>query len=244
MSSPKVILIDIETLPNVGFCWGKYEQNILAYVKEWELASFAWKELGRGKVEAIARPDFKDPTDVSLVKEVRKIIDTADVLIGHNIDGFDSPMLRVKFVSQGMQPTSYKTVDTLKISKSQFRFNSNKLDDLAKTLKIGRKIQTNGFELWQRCIKGDAKAWVQMAKYNKHDVVLLEKVYQRLRSWYPSHPNFALYSGEGDNPECPTCESLNVIRRGFIVMVHRRSARFQCKKCGKWFSRPLSKAEK
>ncbi len=244
MSSPRVLLIDIETFPNVGYTWGKYEQNVLHFVREWELASFAWKELGRGKVQAIARPDFKDGTDATIVKAVRKIVDQADVLIGHNVDRFDSPMLRSKFAQQEMPPTNYRTIDTRKIARSQFRFNSNKLDDLARTLNIGRKMPTGGFDLWLKCMAGDPTAWRQMVRYNKWDVVLLEKVYQRLRAWYPQHVNFALYSGEGDKPECPICESTKVQRRGYRVMTVRRAARLQCQKCGHWFSRALSRVEK
>lgn len=244
MSSPRVLLIDIETLPNLGYTWGKYEQNVLSYVKEWELASFAWKELGRGKVEAIARPDFADKTDASLVKAVRGIVEQADILIGHNIDRFDSPKLRSKFVVAGLSPTSYRTIDTRTMARKYFGFNSNKLDDLAKTLGIGQKLQTGGFDLWLQCIAGDPKAWAKMVRYNKWDVVLLEKIYLALRAWYPQHPNFALYSGEGDKPECPVCESTKVNRQGYRVMATRRAARFQCQKCGHWFQKPLSKVEK
>lgn len=244
MSSPRVLLIDIETLPNVGYTWGKYEQNVISFVREWELASFAWKELGRGKVQCIARPDYK--SEAAFVHAVRKIVDDADVLIGHNIDNFDAPMLHVKFAKLGMRPTVYRTVDTKKIAKRSFRFMSNKLDDLGNVLGVGRKLQTGGFELWEKCIAGDPAAWRKMVRYNKQDVLLLERVYLRLRAWYPTHPNFALYSGEGDKPECPVCESTKVQRRGYRVMTTRRAARFQCQnpKCGHWFSRALSKVEK
>lgn len=241
MSSPRVLLVDIETLPNLGYTWGKYDQTVLSYEREWELASFAWKELGRGKVEALARPDFRDKTDEALTRAIYKVLQKADIIIGHNAERFDSPMLRSKFAVLQLQPLTYRTVDTCRIARGQFRFNSNKLDDLAKTLGIGRKLQTGGFDLWLRCMKGDKTAWKKMITYNKHDVVLLERVYERLKAWFPSHPNFALYSGEGDRPECPVCESLDVQRRGFHVMVQRRAARFQCQKCGHWFHKALSK---
>jgi hypothetical protein len=162
----------------------------------------------------------------------------------HNIDGFDSPKLRAKFVTLGLKPTSYRTLDTLKMARSQFGFTSNKLNDLAQTLGVGRKLSTGGFELWLRCLAGDPKAWKLMKKYNMWDVVLLEKVYEKLKAWYPQHPNFALYSGEGDKTECPICESTKVQRQGYRVMATRRAARFQCQKCGHWFQKPLSKVEK
>ena len=244
MSSPRVLLIDIETLPSLGWVWEHYEADVLWYEREWELASFAWKELGRGKVQCLARPDFKDDTDEGLVCATREVIEKADVLIAHNGDRFDTLKLNAKFVQYGMKPLSYKTIDTRKIARSRFKFSSNKLDDLAQRLGIGRKIQTGGLELWRQCIAGNPAAWRKMVRYNKWDVVLLERVYNRLRAWYPQHVNFALYSGEGDRPECPVCESTKVERRGYRVMVARRAARFACQKCGHWFSRPISKAER
>lgn len=240
----KVVLIDIETLPNIGYTWmGRYDQTVLGYVKEWELASVAWKDLGAKKVDCIARPDFKDDdSDASLTAAVWDVLDGADILIGHNIDRFDSPMLRAKFVEYGLNPTKpYKTIDTRKIARSQFRFNSNSLNDLASTLKLGSKVQTGGFDLWRKCMAGDAEAWARMVKYNRHDVVLLEKVYERLKAWYPSHPNLSLYGDERDRPACVVCASEKVQRRGYHVLKARRSARYQCQKCGHWFSAAMGR---
>jgi hypothetical protein len=242
MSSPKVLLVDIETFPNLGYSWGKWDQNILEFVKEWELASFAWKQLGIGKVEVLSRPQFKDKTDAALTRAVYKVLETADIVIGHNAAKFDSPKLKAKFVALGLRPLSYKVVDTCLIARSQFGFNSNKLEDLAKTLGLGRKVPTGGFELWLKCMAGDRAAWKKMVKYNAFDVTLLERVYEKFKAWYPSHPNFALYSGEGDRPECPVCESLNVQRRGYHVMIKRRAARYHCQKCGSWFQISIGKA--
>ena len=245
MSSPKIILLDIETSPNVIYAWGKYEQNAIDQLKGWELLSFAWKELGKGKTECMARPDFKDTTDEKLTREIWKIVDSADVVITQNGDRFDLPKLRAKFVAYKLPPpTPSKQIDVKKIAKAYFGFFSNSLNDIARDLGLGAKLDTGGWELWKKCIAGDPVAWDKMRRYNKHDVVLLEKVYLRLKAWYPNHPNFALFSGEGDNPECPVCESLRVQRRGYNVMKVRRSARYQCQKCGHWFSIALSKAEK
>jgi hypothetical protein len=233
----KVTLLDIETTPNVGYTWGKWEQNVISFKKEWELLSFAHKELGKQPTECIARPDFKDVTDKSLTVETWKILDASDVLIGHNIDQFDNRKLRAKFIEHKLPPPSpYKTIDTKKIAKSQFAFNSNSLNDLAKTLQLGSKVKTGGFDLWLGCMEGDAKAWKRMRLYNRHDVILLEKVYMAMRSYFPGHPNFRLLDGVQDGrPGCPVCKSAKVQRRGYRVLVKRRCARFQCQGCGHWY---------
>ncbi len=41
----------------------------------------------------------------------------------------------------------------------------------------------------------DPAAWKVMEKYNKQDVLLLEKVYDRLLPWIKSHPNHHLFNG-------------------------------------------------
>lgn len=242
MPAAKVILIDIETSPNVAYTWGAFDQNVIAFDREWEVLSVAWKELGKKQVYAVSRPDFDDKTDKELVLAVWKVLDEADVLIGHNIDKFDSPKLRAKFIQYGLKPPSpYKTIDTIKIARSQFRFNRNRLSDLAFTLNLGRKVKTGGIDLWFDCwLANKPEAWKKMVKYNKHDVVLLERVYYRLAAWYPNHPNLAIYDEDGEYvAKCPTCNSTKVHRRGFHVMKTRKAARFQCQQCGAWFHKPL-----
>jgi hypothetical protein len=72
------------------------------------------------------------------------------------------------FLKNGLEPIDEKKYfDTKVASKSKFRFNSNKLDDIGHYLGLGRKINTGGFELWKGCLAGDMKAWDHMIKYNK-----------------------------------------------------------------------------
>lgn len=230
----KIYLIDIETSPSLGWSWGKYEQNILRFKREWELLSFSFKRHGERKTTCYARPQFRDRTDYKITKAAWDILNDADVLVGHNIDGFDNPKLRAKFVEHGLPPPkTYKTIDTLKIARSQFLFNSNKLDDLAKTLRIGRKVKTGGVDLWFDCMAGCKKAWKKMIAYNKQDVVLLERVYNLFRTWLPTHPNLSVYK---DRPGCPVCTSRKVQQRGFNVARVRKTPRYHCQDCGHWFT--------
>ena len=60
MKKAKILIYDLETSPNQGYTWGKYEQNVIQFTKEWELLSFAYKWLGEKKVKCLARPNFKN----------------------------------------------------------------------------------------------------------------------------------------------------------------------------------------
>jgi DNA polymerase elongation subunit (family B) len=241
MSSPRILLIDIETRPGSGYSWGLWEQNIIEQIEPWSLLCFAYKELGEKKVHCLSRLDFKDKTEKSLVKAAWEVLNSADVIIGHNLDSFDNRKLKAKFVEYGLKPPKpYKTIDTKKIAKSQFAFDSNSLNYLGEILGLGKKLETGGWSLWRRVMKGELKAWKEMIAYNKQDVILLEKVYEVLKPWHPNHPNLALYEGR---PGCPVCKTPRVQRRGVQVLRASINARFQCqgRECGHWFSRKLPK---
>ena len=222
-----VLLFDIETSPNLAYIWEKYEQDALSFEKERELISFAYKWLGNG-VKSYCLDDCNAKT---LTKKLHELFDEADIIIAHNGDRFDIRMANSFFVFHDLKPPSpYKTIDTLKIARSKFRFNSNKLNDLGEYLGLGGKVETGGFKLWLNCLRGDKKAWKKMKRYNKQDVVLLESVYLKLRAWATNLPtmNIGLI--------CPTCGSNRIQFRGWNINKVYKSRRFQCQTCGHWSS--------
>lgn len=228
----KILIYDIETFPNIGYSWGKWEQNIIKFVKEWELASFAYKWLGDTKTTCFSR---RTMSEKALVKKLHDLISEADITIAHNGDSFDLKKAKAKFVQFNLKPPkTSKSVDTKKIAKSQFAFNSNSLNDLGETLGLGKKINTGGFELWLGCMNNEKASWKLMEDYNKQDVVLLEKVYLKLRPWASTHPSIAALR---DIAGCPKCGSENVQSRGFTVTTKNRQKRFQCQDCAGWFTR-------
>jgi len=238
------LLFDIETAPNLGWIWGKYEQNVLDYVNEWYVLCFAAKWLNEKETDVHALPDFHGTwgldkeDDYEVVNYLWLLLDEADIVIAHNGDQFDIRKINTRFLAHGMNPPSpYRTIDTLKVARRYFKFNSNKLDDLAQYLGIGRKVKTGGFELWKGCMSGDAASWDKMKKYNQVDVKLLEEVYLKLRPWIKNHPTVNM--GEAEMC-CPNCGSNNVNRRGFSVTRVSRFQRYRCMGCGAWSRSRLS----
>jgi hypothetical protein len=158
-------------------------------------------------------------------------LEEADVVVAHNGVDFDMKVINSRFLFHGIKPPApYKVVDTKREAKKVARFNSNKLDDLGGLLGEGKKIKTD-FDLWLGCINGDKASWNKMVKYNKQDVLLLEKVYMRLRPWMNSHPNLALTNPKA---KCGKCGSAHIQWRGTAVTTTRSYARFQCQDCGGW----------
>lgn len=235
----RILLLDIETSPNIGYTWGKYEQNVIEFTQEWFILCAAWKWLGKG-VHTVAQIDSpaykKDRTnDQNVIEALWKVLNEAEIVVVHNGKRFDIPKINARFLVHGLTPPSpYKVVDTLTIARNSFKFDSNKLDDLGKSLKLSRKLETGGFSLWKECMSGDEQAWKKMVRYNKQDVQLLEQLYLRIRPWINNHPAFNVV---GDKPHnCPICQGIRIQSRGYERRANgRQSQRFQCQGCGKWF---------
>ena len=120
-------------------------------------------------------------------------------------------------------------MDTLKLARRYFKFNSNRLGHLGEHLGLGGKEVTGGFQTWEGCMKGDPKAWKLMKKYAKQDVDLLVDVYERLRPWATNHPNRNVI--DGTSYACPTCGSNKLQKRGkrrTRTMVYQT---LQCTRC-------------
>lgn len=231
MSKPKILLFDLETSPNTSYTWGKWEQNVIAFKKEWELLSVAYKWLGEKEVHCISRFDFKDKTDKALSRALKNLLDEADIVIAHNGDEFDIKKSNAKFIEHGLGPTtSYQKIDTKKVAKKYFKFNSNSLDDLGNLLGVGRKEKTGGFDLWLDFMAGKKEANIKMKRYNKQDVLLLEKVYLKLRPWMDQHPNLALLNNK---PKvCPKCAGTRLKSKGIQHNNLSSYRRYLCLNCG------------
>lgn len=230
-SEPRLLYFDLETSPSLGFVWGKYEQNVIEFEKEWYIMSLAYKWEGE-KTRVVALPDFylykKNPEDDSkIVTLLWMLFDHADYIIAHNAKNFDWKKANTRFVELGLRPPSpYKVLDTKQIAKKYFMFNSNKLDDLGKDLGIGRKVETGGYDLWRKCIQGDKKAWAKMKLYNKGDVELLYKLWKRLLPWTQET---LIRKG------CPKCGG-ELEKRGLRKTIGNAYQRYACQSCGGWSS--------
>jgi len=236
MDKPKILFIDVETFPIIGYAWRTWDTNLVDIKDNTHLLSFSAKWYG-GKQITRGLCDYplykKNKTsDMELVKEIWELLDNTDIVVAQNGDAFDIKKINTRFSFYNLKPpTPFKTIDTVKVARRHFAFDSNKLNDLCKFLGIGKKINTGGFELWLGCISGDNKSWTLMKKYNATDVILLEKLYIRLLPWIKNHPNYGIFT---DKILCPNCGENRLQARGYAITKNRRYHRFQCLNCGSW----------
>jgi hypothetical protein len=240
----KLLFIDIETAPILMTSWSMRPPYAGAVWVERDtlllMASYKWSH--EKSVKTVCLPDFPrykrhKHDDKDLCRVLHSLLDEADIVCAHNGDQFDTKKINSRLIVHNLRPPSpYKTVDTLKIARRMFKFDSNKLDNIGRYLNEGRKIPNTGATLWRGCVEGDEKSWRTMRRYGKQDTALLVKAYERLRSWAPSHPDVNLYKAYQDKAGCPKCGSEDTQRRGIAVKQKWKYYRFQCQGCGGWFS--------
>lgn len=228
----KILLLDIETAPNLAYVWGLWEQNVALtqLVEQDYLLCWAAKWYGEDKV---IHSTVWDDGKYKMMKDMWKLLDEADAVVHYNGKKFDIPWINREMLLEGMLPPSpYRQIDLLETVKKTFRFPSNKLEFVAKELGVGKKINTN-FELWVGCIKGDKESREKMSEYNVNDTILLERVYEVLLPWIKGHANHALFS-DGSAPICPNCGSDKLHKRGLTHTLASVFQRYRCTNCGHW----------
>ena len=248
MPEPRILLFDLETSPNIGYTWGKYEQNVIMFVRPWYILCVGYRWLGEDTTHVIGIDDYTGNDDWSddsgVVQHIHSLFDEADILVAHNGDQFDIPKARARMIIHGLKPPSPSvSVDTLKLARKEFAFNGNALNDVCRVLDLGTKMETGGFALWEGCMAGDPESWATMKSYCGSDVELLESLYLRLRPWAKVAPNLATI---GEKPKaCPRCGSeAGMMARGWRHNAVTSRQRFQCNACGGYSQgRAIKKSE-
>lgn len=226
-----ILHLDIETAPNKCYTWGLWDQNISInqIVEPGYTLCWAAKWEKKGPVYFSSIHEVKPE---KMVKDAWTLLDEADAVVHYNGTKFDIPTLNREFIYYGLEPPSqFKQIDLLRTVRSQFRFPSNKLDYVAQQLGLGSKTKHMGMDMWRDCMDGCPKAWKIMKRYNKQDVVLLQKLYHELLPWIKAHPNWGVYL-DNDRPTCRNCGSTKVIKKGIERTNTLSYQRYKCANCG------------
>lgn len=235
---PKILLLDIETAPIIGYVWGLWENNVaLNQIKsDWYVLAWSAKWLDDSPKDVLycdQRFEENIEDDSLMLTGIWKLLDEADIVITQNGKSFDIKKLNARFILNNMPPpSSFKHIDTKILAQKHFGFTSNKLeymtDKLCTKYKKRKVRKFIGFELWSECLKGNLAAWDEMKKYNIYDVLSLEELYKRLIVWDNSI-NFNLYSR--DNVTRCTCGSTNFMKNGYSYTSAGKFQRYYCGDC-------------
>lgn len=233
------LFFDIETSPNIGLFWeAGYKKNITTdnIIRERAIICICYKWEDEKEVYAL-QWDSKQ-NDKRMLQQFIEVANTANELVGHNGDKFDLAWIRTRCLFHGidMFPT-YQTIDTLKVARSKFRFQSNRLNYIAEFLGLGGKIKTE-FNLWKDILLNkDKVAMEKMIKYCKKDVSLLEEVYKLLGNHIAPKTHYGVVFGY-DRGTCPECGSEDLIKNNRVVTATGLTRiQYKCKTCNKFHSK-------
>ena len=232
-SNAKILILDLETLPNNGFFFDVFSDRgiPLQFVRKHKsICTIAYKWLGDAKANVLVMD--APYNDKSILAAFLPIYEQAHYVVAHYGDGFDIPFMDGRLFANGMpQLPKKRSLDTYKAAKKRFgrTLNSNKLDHLATLLEVGNKNKTDSM-LWVNCAEGDKEALKEMALYNVQDVDLLEKVFIKLRPYFTDKMNMNLFIDD-ITKRCKSCGSENLTHIGYELTSATMRDQYRCE-CG------------
>lgn len=243
----KVVFFDLETMPDLPEAMKVFSslsnypgQSMKATINT--VLCFGYKILGHKQAHVKSVWDYPKAwkksvnADYELCKFAYEMLHDADAVITQNGKKFDWKFLQTRLMKHGLPtlPNHILHIDTKVVAKSNlFAFN-NSLNILGETLLNEKKMKHSGWELWNDVYLKKPQAMKIMAAYCKQDVLLLEKLFNKLKPFIKNLPNKAR-----NNDGCPKCGSKDVISRGIGINQKGEYRRLSCKSCASWFSGAL-----
>lgn len=221
MTRPKILFLDIESCGinalksdlGVVFCFG-----------------YKWAHEKNAHTITLTRDEIRRFDDKRLLKEASKLMEEADLLVGHFASVFDRRFIQGRLLINDLPAIPFTRLrDTCMIARSAANFSSNRLKHLAKILSMkNQKLENNWPEAWFEVMKGNMQVVRELAAYCRGDVLALEELYLRLRPFDNAHPRIF-----EDRTKCRLCGAA-VQYRGTCYVGEHKYRRFQCTGCGKW----------
>ena len=234
MNKPKVLFLDIESSPNVGLFWSAgYKINVPSdnIIRERQIICICWKWQGEKTVHSL---DYgKDgENEKEMLKDITLVINQADLIVGHNHEKFDMAFIRSRLLCYGLPPFGViSTEDTYRLSAKTFYLNSYSLNYMSKFIGVGEKIRTD-YAMWKDILlRSSSTALRKMVKYCKNDVVIQEKVYDKISPFVTHSVNKALLGISPSKFGCPSCGSMDVQRYGLRTTRVAKQQRWKCNGC-------------
>lgn len=239
MSGPKLLVIDIETAPLVGYAWGIWQQNISAMEQIIEhpyMLCYGARWHGTKKVHF--QSEYHDGRTEMLVG-LKALMDEADFIVGWNSARFDRTWINAEMDKEGLGlPAPARDIDLMRVAKKNLKLPSYKLDYVAQHhYGLPGKVAHQGFKLWRDVMHGEPhvkeKAWRDMKRYQIGDIKVTDAVLDHMKPMVTVLPNPALFGPDGE-PEGCGCKSTHLQRRGWAYTNTGRYRRYQCQDCGAW----------
>jgi len=150
--------------------------------------SYAIKERGKDKIlsSTITKSELVDGTlDKRLVKDCISDMRTFDILMGYYSTKFDIPFIRSRALYWNLDFPKYGELqhkDIWYMVRHKMSLHSNRLEAACNHLGIKGKTHLDGTH-WVMALTGNEKALSYILDHNKYDVIILEKLHNRIKDY-------------------------------------------------------------
>jgi hypothetical protein len=192
-----ILYIDLEVSKSQVFNYGLSVPS--GYInpddlhKPYYIICWSASYLGRDVIwsDCVTKKEAKRWDDRRILGRLQELMESTDIVAGHNVDKFDIRRANTRFLLNKIEPVvSKKTIDTLKIARSKFNFESNRLDYINRALGFRPKDDIRNSDWLKIVTSGDEATLKKVLKYNRGDVregkrtleVLMK--YSGRKEWY------------------------------------------------------------
>lgn len=160
---------------------GNFDYIISWFIKERGKNSYDYAVITKKEI-------FNYKFDYRLVKELLKVIKKYDIIYTHYGSDFrfDFPFIRTRAYDNGLEQylpnyMEHFLLDTYPTARMKLKLHRNRLDVIADALRIEDVRKTPVLpRVWRNAKVGDPKALEYVKDHNKKDVILLERVHEKL----------------------------------------------------------------
>ena len=189
----------------------------------------AWRWYGEDEVHFAA--EWEVGGNDGFLRRLWEVADECDIAIGHHAAGFDFPILAGDWAMLGLPaPSPYKVIDTLKIARGTFAYESNTLDALNKRLGIDAKTDKYDSRVAKAAVAGDKEAQDRIRFYNMGDIAASEALFDRLRPFAKGIPHLGMWTD--DELACPSCGHTMTATGKTVHANVQRYEHLACTNCG------------
>lgn len=251
--NPKILFLDIETLPMEVYAWDLWNPNSVEGIKQRATIlsiQYKWEHESKAHAFSVLNTLMEfDPSTLRSKKlgktishvredryvlwEFRKLLEEADMVVTQNGKKFDIKWIQGVNRIHGFDPLPEPVhFDTLLKCKSKYKLASYKLDYLAKVFNLPKKKTKTSYGWWINAAAGDVDSINKIVKYGIQDVYVLEALYNKIVRDFPAL--IKIDHGIKEVTKCEHCGSKKLRSNGFRFTAQRKYQRLQCDNCGVW----------
>lgn len=243
---PRILVFDIETKPVRAWIWRVGSKIYLSHEQicageKFDIICICYKWLGESSVYSLDWGINKQDS-TQMIESFTKVVESADLAIGHNIDAFDLKQINTQRLLHNQAPIAWPTTeDTLKQFRKHFAFPSYRLDYLAKVLTGSGKDRMSFADWLDIVVDRKPKALAKMVRYCKRDVMKTAQIFHKAAKHFMPKAHAGLITGAGTE-SCPRCGSIDTRCDGYKLLRAGRYQRFQCLNCASKYRSNIKEA--